>query len=188
MCIYIYIRIPGETRIAVSRSFHSESSIIRQISWRSCRHETLAAFWLATDRGNCALPHFRVAILFSSVPNVTFFSWYPPLPCIVETRLSETDLVSKEKTNDVSSILLKERTRDDFWNDAIQILETIYPSTAPSNIVSKLTRYSSKLISVDWKILTASRVYPERDRDPSLTRPIIIHTFSEERSVVFLSS
>lgn len=65
MFIYIYIYEYQQTRIA--QAFRvlfirgSESSIIRQIGRRSCRHETLTGFWFATDRDNFALSHFRVA-------------------------------------------------------------------------------------------------------------------------------
>lgn len=65
LCLYIYIYEYQQTRIA--QAFRvlfirgSESSIIRQIGRRSCRHEILTGFWFATDRDNFALSHFRVA-------------------------------------------------------------------------------------------------------------------------------
>lgn len=69
LLVYIYIytynsntdknkRIAQAFRVLFIRG--SESSIIRQIGWRSYRHETLP--FLVRD--NCTLPHFRVAILF----------------------------------------------------------------------------------------------------------------------------
>lgn len=82
LCLYIYIYEYQQTRIA--QAFRvlfirgSESSIIRQIGRRSCRHETLTGFWFATDRDNFVLSHFRLLSYFRASP---FFpppaSWNP---------------------------------------------------------------------------------------------------------------